>query len=216
MTTKMKATKLALMFALVMGFMSTASAQKHAPADYFRIGLKGGVNLSSVKVASLSANLENKTGYQLGAFARIGRTIFIQPEVYFAAKEVNVDVLNSLTTNQGVVGFSQKSLDVPVLLGIKLGPLRVLAGPVATYAISASTNPDAAVKSYFSGTTQDVINRSSFSYQAGVGIDILNLSLDLRYEGAMSELKNTIAVPSGFNYSQKPSYFQATLGFRIL
>lgn len=202
--------------ALVMGLLSVATAQKHSRADYFRIGIKGGVNLSSVKVASLSTNLENKTGYQLGAFARIGRTVFIQPEVYFTAKEVNVDVLNSLTTNQGVVGFSQKSLDVPLLAGIKLGPLRVLAGPVASYAISASTSPDAAVKSYFSGTSQDIINRSSFSYQAGIGFDILNLSLDLRYEGAMSELKNTVAVPSGFNYSQKPSYYQATIGFRIL
>ena len=169
-----------------------------------------------MKVASLSTNLENKTGYQLGAFARIGRTIFLQPEVYFTAKEVNVDVLNSLTTNQGVVGFSQKSLDVPLLAGIKLGPLRVLAGPVASYALSASTSPDAAVKSYFSGTSQEIIDRSSFSYQAGIGFDILNLSLDLRYEGAMSELKNTVAVPSGFNYSQKPSYYQATIGFRIL
>jgi len=202
--------------ALVMGILSVASAQKHSRADYFRIGIKGGVNLSSVKVASLSTNLENKTGYQLGAFARIGRTIFLQPEVYFTAKEVNVDVLNSLTTNQGVVGFSQKSLDVPLLAGIKLGPLRVLAGPVASYAISASTSPDAAVKSYFSGTSQEIINRSSFSYQAGIGFDILNLSLDLRYEGAMSELKNTVAVPNGFNYSQKPSYYQATIGFRIL
>ena len=212
----MKALKSVLTLALVMGIISVATAQKHSRADYFRIGIKGGVNLSSVKVASLSANLENKTGYQLGAFARIGRTIFIQPEVYFAAKEVNVDVLNSLTTNQGVVGFSQKSLDVPLLLGVKLGPLRVMAGPVASYAISASTSPDAAVKSYFSGTSQDIINRSSFSYQAGVGFDILNLSLDLRYEGAMSELKNTVAVPNGFNYSQKPSYYQATIGFRIL
>jgi hypothetical protein len=212
----MKALKSVLTLALVMGILSVATAQKHSRADYFRIGIKGGVNLSSVKVASLSANLENKTGYQLGAFARIGRTIFIQPEVYFAAKEVNVDVLNSLTTNQGVVGFSQKSLDVPLLLGVKLGPLRVMAGPVASYAISASTSPDAAVKSYFSGTSQDIINRSSFSYQAGVGFDILNLSLDLRYEGAMSELKNTVAVPNGFTYSQKPSYYQATIGFRIL
>ena len=212
----MKALKSVLTLALVMGILSVATAQKHSRADYFRIGIKGGVNLSSVKVASLSANLENKTGYQLGAFARIGRTIFIQPEVYFAAKEVNVDVLNSLTTNQGVVGFSQKSLDVPLLLGVKLGPLRVMAGPVASYAISASTSPDAAVKSYFSGTSQDIINRSSFSYQAGMGFDILNLSLDLRYEGAMSELKNTVAVPNGFNYSQKPSYYQATIGFRIL
>ena len=212
----MKALKFLMTMTLVMGILSVATAQKHSRADYFRIGIKGGVNLSSVKVASLSANLENKTGYQLGAFARIGRTVFFQPEVYFAAKEVNVDVLNSLTTNQGVVGFSQKSLDVPLLLGVKLGPLRVMAGPVASYAISASTSPDAAVKSYFSGTSQDIINRSSFSYQAGVGFDILNLSLDLRYEGAMSELKNTVAVPNGFNYSQKPSYYQATIGFRIL
>lgn len=212
----MKALKFLMTMALVMGMLSVATAQKHSRADYFRIGIKGGVNLSSVKVASLSTNLENKTGYQLGAFARIGRTIFLQPEVYFTAKEVNVDVLNSLTTNQGVVGFSQKSLDVPLLAGIKLGPLRVLAGPVASYALSASTSPDAAVKSYFSGTSQDIINRSSFSYQAGIGFDILNLSLDLRYEGAMSELKNTVAVPSGFNYSQKPSYYQATIGFRIL
>jgi len=212
----MKALKFLMTIALVMGMLSVATAQKHSRADYFRIGIKGGVNLSSVKVASLSTNLENKTGYQLGAFARIGRTIFLQPEVYFTAKEVNVDVLNSLTTNQGVVGFSQKSLDVPLLAGIKLGPLRVLAGPVASYAVSASTSPDAAIKSYFSGTSQDIINRSSFSYQAGIGFDILNLSLDLRYEGAMSELKNTVAVPSGFNYSQKPSYYQATIGFRIL
>jgi hypothetical protein len=29
-------------------------------------------------------------------------------------------------------------------------------------------------------------------------------------------LKNTVAVPSGFTYSQKPSYYQATIGFRIL
>jgi hypothetical protein len=212
----MKALKSLMTMALVMGILSVASAQKHSRADYFRIGIKGGVNLSSVKVASLSTNLENKTGYQLGAFARIGRTIFLQPEVYFTAKEVNVDLLNSLTTNQGVVGFSQKSLDVPLLAGIKLGPFRVLAGPVASYALSASTSPDAAVKSYFSGTSQEIINRSSFSYQAGIGFDILNLSLDLRYEGAMSELKNTVAVPSGFTYSQKPSYYQATIGFRIL
>jgi opacity protein-like surface antigen len=212
----MKALKPFMMITLLMGVISVASAQKHAPADYFRIGIKGGVNLSSVKVASLSTNLENKTGYQLGAFARIGRTIFIQPEVYFTAKEVNVDVLNSLTTTQGVVGFSQKSLDVPVLLGIKLGPIRVMAGPVASYAISAETSPDAAVKSYFTGTSKEIIDRSSFGYQAGIGFDILNLSLDLRYEGATSELKNTLAVPSGFNYSQKPSYFQATVGFRIL
>lgn len=212
----MNALKPWMMIALFMGIFSVASAQKHSRADYFRLGIKGGVNLSAVKVASINANLENKTGYQFGAYARIGRTIFIQIENYFTAKEINVDVLNTITTNQGVVGFSQKSLDVPVLLGIKLGPIRVMAGPVASYAISAETSPDAAVKSYFTGTSKEIIDRSSFGYQAGIGFDILNLSLDLRYEGSTSELKNTVAIPNGFSYSQKPSYFQATLGFRIL
>lgn len=208
----MKALKSLMTVSLMLGIFSVATAQK----DYLRVGIKGGINLSSVKVASLSTNLENKTGYQVGAFARVGRTVFFQPEVLFSAKEVNVDVINSLTTNKGVVSFSQQSLDVPLLLGVKLGPLRVLAGPVASYAISASTNPDVAIKSYFTGTSQDIVNRSNFGYQAGIGFDILNFSLDLRYEGAVSELKNTIAAPAGFNYSQKPSYYQATIGFRIL
>ena len=83
----MKALKSVMTMALVMGILSVATAQKHSRADYFRIGIKGGVNLSSVKVASLSTNLENKTGYQLGAFARIGRTISCNQKSIFRLKK---------------------------------------------------------------------------------------------------------------------------------
>jgi hypothetical protein len=115
-----------------------------------------------------------------------------------------------------VVSFSQKSIDVPLLVGLKLGIIRIAAGPVASYSFSADATADNALKSYFSGSAKEITNRSNFSYQAGIGLDILSLSLDFRYQGAISELSNTIAIPSGYNYAQKPSFYQATIGFRIL
>jgi hypothetical protein len=215
----MKAPKpLLLLFLLITGFTFNLSAQS---SEYLRVGIKGGVNLSSIAYdanysVNVSKTLSMKTGYLLGAYARIGKSVFIQPEVNFAAKDYEVNVLNAITKSNDIVSFSQRTIDVPVLVGLKLGPIRLAAGPVASYSLSADTKADNALKTYFSGSSKEIVNRSNFSYQAGIGIDILNLSLDVRYEGAMSELSNTIALPANYSYSQKPSYFQATLGLRIL
>ena len=215
----MKAIKnqlLVIVFVIVYSFSSNAQVPVFIAA-----GIKGGVNLSSIAYdANYSVNvgksLSMKTGYQVGAFARIGKSVFIQPEVNFAAKDYEVNVLNAVSKTNDVVSFSQKTIDVPVLLGFKLGPIRVAAGPVASYSLSADAKADNALKTYFSGPSKEIVNRSNFSYQAGIGVDILSFSLDVRYEGAMSELSNTVALPKDFSYSQKPSYFQATIGFRIL
>ena len=215
----MKSLKKLLIAIVVLAFFSfTINAQS---SDYFTVGIKGGVNLSSISYdknysVNVGKTLGMKTGYLLGGYARIGKTFYIQPEVYFSAKDFEVNALNVVTKSNDVVSFSQKSLDVPVLLGIKLGPVRIAAGPVASYNISSDASADNALKTYFAGSVKEISNRSNFSYQAGVGVDFLSLSLDVRYEGAISDLSNTLAVPSGYNYAQKPSFFQATIGFRIL
>lgn len=215
----MKSLKKLLIAIVVLAFFSfTSNAQV---PDFITVGIKGGVNLSSISYdknysVNVGKTLGMKTGYLLGGYARIGKTIYIQPEVYFSAKDFEVNALNVVTKSNDVVSFSQKSLDVPVLLGIKLGPVRIAAGPVASYSISADASADNALKTYFSGSAKDISSRSNFSYQAGVGVDFLSLSLDVRYEGAISDLSNTLAVPSGYSYAQKPSFFQATIGFRIL
>jgi hypothetical protein len=215
----MKAIK-KLLIALIVLVLVTFESNAQS-SDYITAGIKGGVNLSSISYdknysVNVSKTLGMKSGYQLGAYARLGKTFFIQPEVYFSAKDFEVNALNLVTKSNDVVAFSQKTLDVPVLLGIKLGPLRLAAGPVASYSFSADASADNALKTYFSGSAKEITNRSNFSYQAGVGLDILSLSIDVRYESALSDLSNTIKVPSGFSYSQKPSFFLATIGFRIL
>ena len=215
----MKSLKKQLIAIVVLAFFSfTSNAQV---ADFITVGIKGGVNLSSISYdknysVNVGKTLGMKTGYLLGGYARIGKTIYIQPEVYFSAKDFEVNALNVVTKSNDVVSFSQKSLDVPVLLGIKLGPVRIAAGPVASYSFSADASADNALKTYFAGSAREISNRSNFSYQAGVGVDFLSLSLDVRYEGAISDLSNTLNVPSGYSYAQKPSFFQATIGFRIL
>lgn len=209
---------LLLSFVLLTGIQLGLNAQS---TEYLQVGIKGGLNLSNIErdnnfSASVNKSLAMKTGYLVGAYARLGKTLFLQPEVFFSAKDFEVNALNALTKSNDVVSFSQKSIDVPILLGVKFGLFRVVAGPVASYSFSADATADNALKSYFSGTPREISNRSNFSYQAGIGLDILSLSVDLRYQGAISELSNTITIPSGYNYAQKPSFFQATIGFRIL
>jgi hypothetical protein len=207
-----------LLLVLLTGFQFSSNAQS---TEYLQVGIKGGLNLSTIAIdnnfsVNVDKSLATKTGYLVGAYARLGKTLFFQPEVFFSAKDYEVNALNALTKSNDVVSFSQKSIDVPLLVGLKLGIIRIAAGPVASYSFSADATADNALKSYFSGSAKEITNRSNFSYQAGIGLDILSLSLDFRYQGAISELSNTIAIPSGYNYAQKPSFYQATIGFRIL
>ncbi len=215
----MKAQKpLLLLFLFIAGFSFSLSAQS---SKYLKAGIKGGVNLSNIATdnnfsVNVDKSLSTKTGYLVGAYARVGNALFFQPEVFFSAKDYEVNALNALTKTNDVVSFSQKSIDVPLLIGLKLGIIRLAAGPVASYSFSADASANNALKSYFSGSAREISNRSNFSYQAGIGLDILSLSFDLRYQGAISELSNTMAIPTGYNYAQKPSFFQATIGLQIL
>src|SRR5688572_13840595 len=72
----------------------------------FAIGLKGGVNLSKFDIKQGASNIDNRTGFNAGAFALVKVTSFgIQPEVLFSRQgstftfdsrnyEANFDYIN--------------------------------------------------------------------------------------------------------------------------
>ena len=73
-------------------------------------------------------------------------------------------------------------LEIPVLLGIKLGPLRINAGPSATIQIGS---PKALIDD---PNFNNMYKGATFGYQAGIGLDLFKtITLDARYGGSLSK-----------------------------
>ncbi|RXK47547.1 porin family protein [Aquirufa rosea] len=221
--------KLTLIILFAFGIMGHSNAQfgaRKATGSFFRLGIKGGLTFSSINVKSASfkgssidvqslidQNLALKSGYVGGIYARVGRKLFLEPEILLSAKNASINI----TGLNKMVDVSYTSLDVPLLLGYKLGPLHVMAGPVASYNLNSDNTIAQTITSVTSSATvRDAISKAYFSYAVGGGIDLLGLTLDIRYDGNLTDLSRTIPVPADVNISQKASVWNLTLGIKIL
>ena len=136
-------------------------------------GLRAGTDLLSPTTDFEEIKTQFNSNMQFGAFAKIGKKLFIQPEVYG-----NFLVEDNLDTKKIVAN----SVRVPVLLGFEFLDLRVvrahlMAGPMATFYVNPY--PD---KNY------------DYKLQLGGGIDLLRfLSLDVRYAVNLTDnIKNEL------------------------
>jgi hypothetical protein len=64
---------------------------------------------------------------------------------------------------------------------------RLQAGPVMTFIINSDFHSDTQ-----NGAVPDY-NNATLGYQAGIGLDIANMILDLKYEGALGKHAESIA-----------------------
>jgi opacity protein-like surface antigen len=154
-----------------------------------------------------------KYGFHGGAFVRLTLFgIYIQPELLFSTRS-NEYTVSNITVQSAPVSYIAKQtfnkLDLPVMLGFKLGPLRLNAGPVGSLLINSPkaiiTNPD----------YKNNYNRLTFGYQAGLGFDLLNfLTFDLRYEGNLKKYQNQIQslVGTKYNLDDRPNAFLFSVG----
>lgn len=206
---------------LIFFFLSFFLLNEYVSLAQFTIGLKGGVNLSQLKTDfktqsfgdNLQQSLDTKIGYVGGVYVRIGTKFFVQPEFIFSAKGGSVNILKggSTSTSQ-TVAIEYTNVDVPLMIGFKFGPLRLNAGPMASFKVS-DKGLDEALKSYSSNVSESFKN-ASYGYQAGGGLDVGSFSLDLRYEGSLSEVAgNTFR---NINFTQKGNLWQLTLGLKLL
>ncbi len=150
-------------------------------------------------------------GFHGGLFLRLKVTkLFIQPEVLFSSTSNEYKVKDLVgTTPEEIVKQTFNKLSIPVIVGLKLGPLRVGAGPAASMLINSPkeliTNND----------FETVYSKMSFGYQAGLGLDIFNkLTIDLRYEGSLKKYQNQIENKLGtaVNLDDRPNAFLFSVG----
>lgn len=195
----MKKILLAACFILLVS--ASASAQ-------FNLGIKGGLNYNTIKAENQEFDESGVLGYQFGLWARLGKGIYLQPEAYIGSKGSNIRFQTGL--GNATIEEKQKftTLDVPLLLGAKVGVeklnLRFMAGPAFQFnlgdngaSFSQATNPN-----YYE--YRDFVT----NLQAGAGVDVGNLSVDLRYETSLQDINK--------NDGQKQSLLHLSLGFKIL
>jgi hypothetical protein len=187
-----------------------------------KFGLKAGVSTNSIsmdKAVSLTGQAGQYTiqalksadyGFHGGLFMRLTILgIFVQPELLFATSQNIYNVTSPGNINPVEVSQKLSKLSIPVMVGLKFGPLRVNAGPAASVSIGS---PKSLVND---ANLKDLYSKTSFGYQAGVGFDLLKtLTFDVRYEGSLKKYQNQIQNLAGTTVSldNRPNAFLFSVG----
>ena len=204
-----------MLFSICILSLQLANAQ-------FKIGVKGG--LSTMDVPSNELIIKNKDdikqlgvsvqdanyGVHLGLFmqAQIGK-FFIQPEALFNSNSVNYSLTDF--TDAHVVSKLKKesyqNLDLPIMVGAKFGPLRLQGGPVGHLHINSKSE-----LFDIDGYSQKFDNMT-WGYQAGIGLDLWKVIIDLKYEGSFQKYGDHMVFDGkSYSFDDNPGRFIASIG----
>jgi hypothetical protein len=205
---------------LILVLIATMFVFTVSEAQFFNYGIKAGIGFSNLKMDDITGidngsevydliTGESVTGYHVGLQTQIKiAMVVIKPELYFNAGGGTLEqVVENGATEVLNVKFSR--IDVPILAGVKLGPIRINAGPVGSFVISETTDLTQIEPDFELFT-----NSMTWGFQAGLGLDVSKLSIDARYEGSLSKLGETFSVGSAdFPLDARPSQWIISVGF---
>jgi Outer membrane protein beta-barrel domain len=184
--------------------------------QFLRIGIKAGAETTTVPTykvgngdAAIDALKNASWGWHAGMFLRLKiGPVYLQPEALFASTSFDYNVTTSSVTDLKSQKFNR--LSIPVLIGFKLGPLRLNAGPAASIMIGS---PSALIND---PNFDNMYKSAVWGYQAGLGIDLLKkLTLDVRYAGSLGHvLGNSVTIGGqSFNLDYGQSSLLLSVGW---
>ena len=170
-------------------------------------GIKAAVTASNLNTSNFSSNYssDNLLGYQVGVFMRLNsKKLYLQPEAVYNHRSTQLAGFSG-----GDITFDIGTIDVPLLVGFKLIDakvfnLRAFVGPEASFATGDGTSSDNLHIADF--------NKLSWYMQAGVGIDLLFLTFDVRYEKGLNNFINDYQNEG----SLKNNVFVFSLGMKFM
>ncbi len=212
---------------LLAAFCCFVSTNLHAQKEnkWLTFGLRAGISTSDISADDLmvinsdSANelglsiKEAKYGIHFGAMLRIGHKFYVEPGLYFNSNTVDFSVEevdgfgNTVST---IRSESYQDLDIPLLFGLKFGPIRLNAGPVGH--VHINSNSDLIDIDGYEQKFEDM----TFGWQGGLGVDLWRLSVDLKYEGNFSKFGEHIHIyGQDLNFSDTESRFLLSVGYNF-
>lgn len=142
--------------------------------------------------------------------ARLG-AFLLQPELVFNSASADI-VVDDLANPGNALGEAFKetynNLDIPLLLGYRFGPLRLHAGPVGHVFLNSTSD-----LFEFSDYDQN-FDDLTIGWQGGLGLDLWNLMIDLRFEGNFNKFGDHITFGgNSYAFDQSPSRWLLSAGW---
>ena len=195
---------------LIVSLFSFSFLHAQLPISF---GPKVGFTTSKLSTDKDEIKESFKANFQGGAFLRLGRKTYLQPEVNFISK----GGLFSKNEFMGAREIGLATIEIPVLLGVrlldlKLANIRVMAGPSMAFVIDKNIRMQDELTS-LQLTRDEILDKLEdviWGVQAGAGIDLLMFTLDVRYEWGLNNVINHQ------NLELKNSIFNVSLGWKIL
>ncbi|GAB3998565.1 porin family protein [Spirosoma daeguense] len=158
-----------------------------------RVGLKGGLNASSLFYDSQGATDKNeRIGFHVGAFAQapIGEFFAIQPELLYMTKGSSA-TYNTFGFN-GRNTFKLNYAELPVLATFKLGQaVELQAGPYAAYLLNSGINSNGDFGTGSSAINRDNFNKFDYGIAGGLNIYFGKGFIGARYEQGLQQIANS-------------------------
>lgn len=182
----------------------------------FTFGPRVGYVTSKLSTSAEDIKASMKSGYDVGAFLRTGGTLHFQPEVIWRVKG---GILERSPSAQ-VKGIKQEveiqTIEIPLLIGLKILDLerinlRLLAGPSGSLAVGkkvSMTDEDEFINPIKKADISDL----QWGINAGVGIDVLSFTLDVKYHKGMNEI---IGLVDDIGFNSRNNLFLVSLGLKI-
>jgi hypothetical protein len=172
-------------------------------------GLKAGISNAQYSLANPTQTVNSAQGYHLGAFVQLKALgLLVQPEVLINQRK------GILTRNDTAGTIRLTHLDVPVLVGYSFFKVaRVYAGPNFALLIDAFRKSDYKDPNF----SRDLFNEAFVSGVIGAGIDFWRLTLDVRYDIAITKVGNELQTNKGnVDFAKRINTLQISLGYKLI
>ena len=181
-------------------------------------GVKAGINTIKVQDEILDSSFEDFTlaiqeaqyGFHAGIFlrAKMG-PILLQPELVFNSDNIDYS-FDQGDLGQSIVNQTYRSIDAPILGGVKIGPIRVLGGPVFHYHLESISSLEEQVQ------TKSFSDELTVGFQIGGGFDIKKITFDIRFETNQSVLGESLSIGGqDIAFSQNRNRLVASVGYKF-
>lgn len=151
-------------------------------------------------------------GYHFGLFAQFRKNrFFIQPEILLNSTKIDYSV-EDFENNLGETIKSERFnfVDIPINAGLKLGPLRLQAGPVAHFHVSSSSELKD-LDGY-----KEKFDSAAWGLQYGFGLDIWRAVLDFKWEKNFNNYGDHVTINDvEYNFDDAPDRFIVSLGIKF-